>query len=196
MKTSQTITKLASAIAKFQGQVPVIPKSEQAYGYKYAALDTIIEHIRQPLAKNGLSFLHLVGEGGSVSCMVLHESGEYIQSDYVSLPLDNSNPRTSSIQKMGSAITYAKRYTLSAMLGLSVDEDTDAAPPNQAPKAQQTPKAPAKPKQLPELKPGVDKWDKAVESLKAGTTTLAAISKHYRISIENQNKLAYHETSK
>ena len=194
MKTSQTITKLASAIAKFQGQVPVIPKSEQAYGYKYAALDTIIEHIRQPLAKNGLSFLHLVGEGGSVSCMVLHESGEYIQSDYVSLPLDNSNPRTSPIQKMGSAITYAKRYTLSAMLGLSVDEDTDAAPAKK-PTPKQA-KAPAKQKQLPELKPGVDKWDKAVESLKAGTTTLAAISKHYRISIENQNKLAYHETSK
>lgn len=192
MKTSETITKLASALAKFQSQVPVVPKSEQAYGYKYAALDTIIEHIRQPLAKNGLSFLHLVGEGGSVSCMVLHESGEYIQSDYITLPVDNSNPRTSPIQKMGSAITYAKRYTLSAMLGLSVDEDTDAAPAKPAPKPQPT-KAPTV---LPELKPGMDKWDKAVESLKAGTTTLAAITKHYRISIENQNKLSYHETSK
>jgi hypothetical protein len=195
MKTSETITKLASALAKFQSQVPVVPKSEQAYGYKYAALDTIIEHIRQPLAKNGLSFLHLVGEGGSVSCMVLHESGEYIQSDYITLPVDNSNPRTSPIQKMGSAITYAKRYTLSAMLGLSVDEDTDAAPAKAAPKPQQT-KAPVKQDTLPELKPGMDKWDKAVESLKAGTTTLAAITKHYRISIENQNKLSYHETSK
>lgn len=190
MKTSETITKLAGALAKFQAQVPVIPKSEQAYGYKYAALDTIIEHIRQPLAKNGLSFLHLVGEGGSVSCLVLHESGEYIQSDYVSLPLDNSNPRTSPIQKMGSAITYAKRYTLSAMLGLSVDEDTDAAPVKQAPKA------PPKAEQLPELKPGMKKWDDAVAALKAGKTTLAAITKHYRISIENQNKLSYHETSK
>jgi len=193
MKTSETITKLASALAKFQSQVPVVPKSEQAYGYKYAALDTIIEHIRQPLAKNGLSFLHLVGEGGSVSCMVLHESGEYIQSDYITLPVDNSNPRTSPIQKMGSAITYAKRYTLSAMLGLSVDEDTDAAPAKTAPQAQ---KAPVKQEAMPELKPGMDKWDKAVESLKAGTTTLAAITKHYRISIENQNKLSYHETSK
>ena len=195
MKTSETITKLASALAKFQGQVPVIPKSEQAYGYKYAALDTIIEHIRQPLAKNGLSFLHLVGEGGSVSCLVLHESGEYIQSDYVSLPLDNSNPRTSPIQKMGSAITYAKRYTLSAMLGLSVDEDTDAAPVKQAPKPQPK-KAPVKQEAMPELKPGMKKWDEAVAALKAGKTTLAAINKHYRISIENQNKLSYHETSK
>lgn len=195
MKTSETITKLANALAKFQSQVPVVPKSEQAYGYKYAALDTIIEHIRQPLAKNGLSFLHLVGEGGSVSCMVLHESGEYIQSDYITLPVDNSNPRTSPIQKMGSAITYAKRYTLSAMLGLSVDEDTDAAPAKTAPKPQPQ-KAPVKQEAMPELKPGMDKWDKAVESLKAGTTTLAAITKHYRISIENQNKLSYHETSK
>lgn len=195
MKTSETITKLASALAKFQSQVPVVPKSEQAYGYKYAALDTIIEHIRQPLAKNGLSFLHLVGEGGSVSCMVLHESGEYIQSDYITLPVDNSNPRTSPIQKMGSAITYAKRYTLSAMLGLSVDEDTDAAPTKTAPKPQPAKKT-VKQEAMPELKPGMDKWDKAVESLKAGTTTLAAITKHYRISIENQNKLSYHETSK
>jgi len=195
MKTSETITKLASALAKFQSQVPVVPKSEQAYGYKYAALDTIIEHIRQPLAKNGLSFLHLVGEGGSVSCMVLHESGEYIQSDYITLPVDNSNPRTSPIQKMGSAITYAKRYTLSAMLGLSVDEDTDAAPAKTAPKPQSA-KTTMKQEAMPELKPGMDKWDKAVESLKAGTTTLAAITKHYRISIENQNKLSYHETSK
>jgi len=195
MKTSETITKLASALAKFQSQVPVVPKSEQAYGYKYAALDTIIEHIRQPLAKNGLSFLHLVGESGSVSCMVLHESGEYIQSDYITLPVDNSNPRTSPIQKMGSAITYAKRYTLSAMLGLSVDEDTDAAPAKTARKPQPA-KSTVKQDVLPELKPGMDKWDKAVESLKAGTTTLAAITKHYRISIENQNKLSYHETSK
>jgi len=194
MIKSESITKLAISIAKFQAEVPVIPKSEQAYGYKYAALDTIIERIRQPLAKHGLSFMHLVGEGGSVACLILHESGEYIQSNYVTLPEDNSNNRTTPIQKMGSAITYAKRYTLSAMLGLSVDEDTDAAPAKK-PTPKQA-KAPAKQKQLPELKPGADKWDKAVESLKAGTTTLAAISKHYRISIENQNKLAYHETSK
>jgi len=40
------------------------------------------------------------------------------------------------------------------------------------------------------------KWDDAVAALKAGKTTLAAITKHYRISIENQNKLSYHETSK
>jgi hypothetical protein len=177
---SETITKLAIALSKFQSEVPVIPKDGQAYGYKYAPLDTIIEHIRKPLAKHGLSFIHLVGDNGSVSCLLLHESGEYIQSDYITLPNDNSNNRTTPVQQMGSSITYAKRYTLSAMLGLATDEDNDGA--KQAQQAKRT-----------ELKPGMAAWDKAVETIKAGKATVSQAESKYYITKENKNKLKSYE---
>jgi len=182
---SETITKLAIALSKFQAEVPVIPKDGQAYGYKYAPLDTVIEHIRKPLAKHGLSFMHLVGNNGSVSCLLLHESGEYIQSDYIALPSDNSNNRTTPVQQMGSSITYAKRYTLSAMLGLATDEDNDAAKPAPKKQAQQAKRA--------ELKPGMAAWDKAVETIKAGKATVSQAQSKYYITTENKNKLKSYE---
>lgn len=132
--SSPTIGKLATALAKFQGEVKNPPKSKEAniphkggggsHGYKYADFAESLELIRPVLASSGLSFLQLpVIEGADLNVVtrLLHESGEWIESTYpVGVIGDH--------RTMGGALTYAKRYALFAIIGVSGDDDLDGEP--------------------------------------------------------------------
>ena len=134
MKSSETIGQLALALSKFQGTVPSIPKNrtatipgkdgKQGYKYKYADLSDIIDICTPVLSEHGLSVMNIVGGDGEnvfVKAVLLHESGEWIESD--SLPL----PAGRTPQTAGSSITYARRYTLGSLLGVAADEDDDGS---------------------------------------------------------------------
>jgi hypothetical protein len=123
--------KLAEALAKFQASVRTIAKDKTAriesakgkYQYSYADLASVMEAIRAPLSAAGLSVSQPVvfKDGGLwLRTVLIHTSGEFLESFY---PLPN-NP--GSPQAMGSAITYARRYTLSSILGIVTEEDDDA----------------------------------------------------------------------
>lgn len=117
--------KLFKALASFQQEVPTIHKGTKGYGYSYADLPAIFEVINPLMAKHGLGFTQLLGDN-SITTIIFHtESGESIES-VMTIP-DNVNLKgMNEFQVMGSAITYYRRYSLSAILGLVTDVDNDA----------------------------------------------------------------------
>jgi hypothetical protein len=126
--------RLAAALVQFQGQVKTIPKNRTAkiptktggsYSYKYADLADTWEVIREPLKDNGLAVLQMLSGGQTgwmgITTTVVHTSGA-THGATVDINIAGRSP-----QEVGSQITYYKRYTLSAALGLDTDEDNDAA---------------------------------------------------------------------
>jgi len=128
MEQSATISKLAQALCQFQqkchtvefdSKVKVSSSGGHEYSFKYASYPRIIGAIRPLLSECKLSFSQLAEPDGSVTTLLIHESGEYLKSTLL-IPSMHKNP-----QQIGSAISYARRYGLSAILGLATDEDDD-----------------------------------------------------------------------
>lgn len=137
MKTSDNIGELAAALAAAQGQMSAALKDAQSKGptrHRYADLDAVWEACREPLASNGLSVsqgvsseLHTVngevwGWLVSVTTTLLHTSGGSIV-ETLTLPAVEQKG-ISMAQSIGVASTYARRYGLSAMVGIT-QEDND-----------------------------------------------------------------------
>lgn len=121
---AQDMGPLYGALAKAQGQFPEIPKNRQGHGYKYADLAVILRTVRPILAKHSLAIIQYV-QGDVLVTDLLHESGAKLSVSYPFVT--DATGRMNAIQKVGAANTYARRYALSALLGLAADEDTDAA---------------------------------------------------------------------
>jgi len=122
-----------AAIAAARAEIPTIVKNRtinrggNAGSWKYEDLASIDEAIREPLAKNGLSFRFRTAaadKGVMITCIVSHRDGH---SEETSLPgpADLSGGKN-PIQGIGSAVTYLCRYTLKAALGLAAASDDDA----------------------------------------------------------------------
>lgn len=127
MEKSESIKELATALSKFQIQVPKIDLDREVevatrtggkYKFRYATFANILEKIRKPLSENGLSFSQIVNEDGSVTTILMHSSGEWLTSSL--LITGEKTP-----QGIGSAITYNKRYSLTSILGICGDDDDD-----------------------------------------------------------------------
>jgi len=124
MEMSTNITELAKALVKVQSSLkPVLKDSENPfYKSKYADLAAVWESCRKPLTDNGFSVIQSAeSENGNVlvKTLLLHESGEFISS-CLSLQPVKTDP-----QGIGSAITYGRRYSLAAIVGISAEEDDD-----------------------------------------------------------------------
>lgn len=120
---------LFKSLAAFQQEVPVIHKATQGFGYSYADLPAIFDKINPLLAKHGLGFTQLLNTKEGINyldTMVFHiESGECIESrtEIPSVQLKGMN----DYQAFGSGVTYYRRYSISAILRLVTDKDTDAS---------------------------------------------------------------------
>ena len=179
MNKSESITKLASALCKFHAQMGKVGKdsTNPHFRNKYASLSNIIEAVTPHLNAVGLTVVQMPTVDG-LNTLLLHESGEYISSLSAIVAKDMNDP-----QKIGSAITYARRYALGAVLSLNIDEDDDA-------NAAATPAKPAQPKALPALTPDdSDKWAKAIAALASGSTTIEKIRKAYTLSDHHEGML-------
>lgn len=124
-----------AAMAKFQAEVPVIEKKKKVMNkdgrsvrYMFAPLEEIVRQIKKPLADNGLSYAWTVQqEGAKVKAIatVTHIFGHSQESTF-EIVVDSEGYMTAP-QKTASAMTFAKRYALCNVLGISTaDEDTDA----------------------------------------------------------------------
>lgn len=123
------------ALADFQEEVPVIEKKKAVMNtggnsvrYKYAPMEDIVAQIKKAVAENGFSYSwdSKLGEGRmQVTCKLQHRQGHF-QTSTIEIPIAEGGFMTEP-QKYASAQTYAKRYTLLNVLGISTaDEDTDA----------------------------------------------------------------------
>jgi len=117
-----TIKNLAAALCKAQGQMSGAKKSTVNPFFKsnYADLSSVFDALREPFASNGLSVcqtMDVLDNGMQVLITrLMHSSGEFIDSKML-LPTD-PNP-----QKLGSCITYYRRYALMAISGISAEDD-------------------------------------------------------------------------
>jgi hypothetical protein len=128
MLQSDAIADISTALAKAQGAMKpaILNKINPHFKNKYADLSSIIEAIRAPFAANGLSITQTpeLIDGSFVLVTTLrHSTGQWISGIY---PL----PANATAQQLGSALTYAKRYTLSSLACIAADEDDDAEAAN------------------------------------------------------------------
>jgi hypothetical protein len=122
---SEQINELAEALAKAQSQFKRAKRESENpfFKSKYADLESVFDACREGLQSNGLSVVQFPVEGG-VTTMLLHKSGQWLRA-YLPMPCKDGSP-----QAVGSAISYARRYALSAVLGIpSTDDDAEAAEP-------------------------------------------------------------------
>ena len=135
LEKSEAIDAIAAALAKFQAAVAAVKKdgNNPFFKSKYATLENIIETVREPLSKQGLSFSQFPNGENGLTTILLHLSGQYLMATYTMKPKDNTP------QGIGSAITYMRRYALSAVLGIATEEDDDGNAASQAKSERVTP---------------------------------------------------------
>lgn len=174
MKASESVKNIAKSLAQFQAEVknPVNTANNPFFKSKYAPLDEVLNTVRPILSKHGLSVLQFPSGDGQnivVTTVVMHESGEWIESDPLTLRADKA-----TAQGAGSAITYARRYSLSAVLGISSEDDDDGNYATQQTK--QAGKAQNKTQQYPTNRQAKQGFNTATENqIKAIYTIFKAI---------------------
>lgn len=134
MKADAAREAYVSAMAAFQAECPTVDKTKKVLNkdgsvrYVYAPLDVIVTQVRSILGKHGLSYsidATQTPEGITATCKVTHLLGHFEVSSFT-VPVDKEGYMTAP-QKVASALTFAKRYAFTNVLGiLTGDEDTDA----------------------------------------------------------------------
>jgi len=154
MEKSENINELAAALAKAQGEMTAARKDaiNPHFGKTYATLASAIEASRLPLSKNNLSFSQFVETNNTLTTILFHSSGQWLKSTMSFVTVKND------MQGLGSAITYAKRYALCAMLGIaSEDDDGNEATGKPAPTKSMAPPSPVINKNMEALKAAMGK---------------------------------------
>ena len=120
---SESIKELVSALAKAQGQMQGAEKKSENPFFKkpYADIASVWETCRQPLSQNGLAVIQTTEPTDDHTvCLITtlaHSSGEWVSSKLKMKPVKDDP------QGIGSCITYARRYSLMAMVGIAPEDD-------------------------------------------------------------------------
>jgi len=140
MQKSDSITKLAAALVAFHGEVGKVGKdsTNPHFRNKYASLSNILEVVTPVLTACKLSIIQIPTGTNTLETILLHESGEWIGEAFTMPPVKNDP------QGVGSAITYARRYALGAVLSLNIDADDDGNAASKTPAQQPATKQPVR----------------------------------------------------
>ena len=128
---SDELNELFDAMGKAQGEMGKLISNETNpfYKAKYPTLDNVIDVYREPLAKNGLTFMQWSLSGGKMLNWLGHSSGQYIANVEELRIKDPSNP-----QAHGSSYSYLRRYSAMGVMGLGkASQDDDGNVASQAP---------------------------------------------------------------
>jgi hypothetical protein len=163
---SPTIGELAKALAAAQAELEPAKRdaTNPHFRSKYADLSACWDAVRAPLARHGLAVSQLPSLDGDVvrlTTMLLHTSGEFIGSDAAVRIAKHDAP------SVGSALTYLRRYSLSAIVGLSTEDDDGAAAMTASPATRPQPAA----EPSPQLRVGAAQVERAFPA--AQTTYVA-----------------------
>jgi hypothetical protein len=121
MKKSESIEQIAKALITFHVKCDTIKKDAKNPFFKstYASLSNILDAINEPLIECGLSISQFPTGTDGLTTILMHESGEYIAGDFSMRPVKDDP------QGRGSCLSYMRRYSISAVLSLNIDEDDD-----------------------------------------------------------------------
>ena len=136
-RSSKSVAALAAALAKAQAEFVNPEKSltaiirtgrpgEGERSFRYAPLSSGLDIVRKTLGQHEIATLQTTAidvTAGMVNLTttLAHASGEWIASDWPVCPSRDSNP-----QRMGAALTYARRYALFTLVGIAGEDDLDA----------------------------------------------------------------------
>ena len=121
---SATICAIAGALAKAQGEIknPAFDKKNPHFNARYASLASCLDSVRSALSKNGIALIQTISTPShdwvTITTILAHSSGEWISCDF-------GARADAKIQQTGATVTYLRRYTLYAILGIVGDEDDD-----------------------------------------------------------------------
>ncbi|HCT96512.1 ERF family protein [Vagococcus sp.] len=142
MKMSDETTSIVKALIKVQSSLEPIKKDKanEFASSKYATLDAILEVVLPILSTNEIFMTQEpkteIQENGSVyigvTTTLFHSSGEFFEYETLWFQLEKG-AKMNMAQSSGSVITYIKRYSISAVLGISTDEDKDGIQPVSGP---------------------------------------------------------------
>jgi len=171
MNKSQSLAELAKALNKAQAEFDPAPvnSSNPHLRNKYADLGSIIETAKPVLAKHGLSVSQMVfGKDGEIGItnLLMHVSGEWLETE-VTLPIAEEKGIKPS-QVAGSIISYLRRYSLAAMLGIYVGGDDDGEGHGQQERRTTSTQTQATPKTTPKTNGTPDKPFSLIAMVEAG----------------------------
>lgn len=177
--------ELFNAVSNFQAECPKISKdsnnpffSDAKRKVNYASLPHILTVITPILKKNGLLIVQPVVNNCVVTKLIHIETGQMLESVYDIVCKDSTNA-----QQIGSGVSYARRYSLTSILNLNIDDESDDDG-NNATNNIPKPQAPKK----EDLTPKHANWTKAKEHLQTGGL-MENIERKYTISAENKKLL-------
>ncbi len=159
-------------LLEVQKEVGAISKDSKNpfFKSKYFDINQLIEHVQPVLNKHGLVLLQPIEDGKVFSAIYDSESDKFVES---SLEL----PQLNDPQKLGSCITYYRRYTLASLLGLQAEDD-DA---NLASKKASKP--------VKKLEMTAEIYQKSVDAVKEGKVTIEQIKAKYELSETREKAL-------
>lgn len=119
MKTSESVIKIMPALIKAQGSIKHAQKDAKNPHFKnsYATLESVIDATKDILLKQDITVVQTHTATNTLVTTLYHASGEYLQSE---VPLYMSKQ---DMQQLGSATTYARRYSLASMLNIAQEDD-------------------------------------------------------------------------
>jgi hypothetical protein len=135
--SSETIGTIAAALAKAQAQLVNPEKSlvgtirsdpsGSERSFRYAPLSTGLDIVRKTLSQHEIATMQTtsIDETAGIvrlNTVLAHASGEWIASDWPVCPI----AETERPQRMGAALTYARRYSLFTLVGIAGEDDLDA----------------------------------------------------------------------
>ena len=170
MKTSDSIAKISGALVKAQKAITFASKDaiNPHLKSKYADLPSVIDAVKVALNDAEIMFMQTAGAMVEMhlqlTTRLIHSSGEWIE-DTITMPLVKQDP-----QSYGSALTYARRYSLAAITGLYQDDDDGYAASNHAAATK------AKPV-LPQAR-----FEKAIEQVKLGKFSADKLVSDYALT--------------
>ena len=184
---SEQVNELAAALSKAQGQFDHAKKDvkNEFFKSRYADLASVIDAAKKPLSDNGLSVVQSVdfNESGDsyLETILLHSSGQWINSRYLIKPM-KSDP-----QAFGSAMTYARRYSFSAITGIAADDDDGNAASQGKPEAKKETK-PAEPQPTIEELTTFIRRAKTLDELQKSWLTLTKPQQHALSAVKDEVK--------
>lgn len=136
MNHSESISNISAAMAKAFAKIENAEKNKNNphFKSKFADLGSVIDAVKPALIENGLWFSQVsydLENHAAIETVIYHSSGEFISCGLISVPVSKADA-----QGYGSALTYARRYSLSAAFGVAPEDDDGNAAVKAQPKPQ------------------------------------------------------------